>query len=87
MKGCIKMASTGKRLYQRRIWYRFDEGARKGTVDTSLRNEASSFATIEKAVEHTEYLISRADKWIDFTIERATIVNKETKEVVWSYGA
>lgn len=68
--------------------FRFDEGARNGSVDTNkIYTEKSSYLTLEKAIENSMMWINKTESWIDTTVTEITIINKETKEVLWTYKA
>lgn len=60
--------------------YTFDKNGKAQT-------EKTSFATLEKAIENAEMWINKTESWIDTTVTEITIINKETKEVLWHYEA
>ena len=87
-----------KRMYQMAHTYRFDEFRADGgpnhnrTCDGkslvgTTNTERSSFATLEGAIEKANWWIARAEPWMDITTLHVEIINKETKEVLWTYDA
>lgn len=56
------------------------------TGDT-IHTSRSSFGTLEKAVENANMFIYRTESWVDTTVISVKIINKETKEVLWTYEA
>lgn len=67
--------------------YTFDSN-RNGHVDTTtVHTERSSYLTLEKAIENSMMWINKTESWIDTTVVEITIINKETKEVLWTYKA
>lgn len=67
--------------------YTFDND-RNGHADTNkIYTEKSSFLTLEKAIENSMMWINKTESWIDTTVTEITIINKETKEVLWTYKA
>ena len=77
-----------KRMIQQIKHYRFDEGSRNGRVDPNeVYRTASSFATLENAVKDAEFWIRRDAAWIDTSVVKIVIVNKDTKEVLWTFDA
>lgn len=49
----------------------------------------SSYATVESAIKNfdEEYRISCDNYWATFEVHEAYIIDKETKEVLWTYDA
>lgn len=84
-----------KRLYQKIHTYTFAEyradgkpATRKNTEIIGTENtEKSSFSTLESAIENAMYWIEKKEAWIDTTVKHIEIINKETKEVLWTYDA
>ncbi len=75
-------------MFQKIQDYKFDEGARNGRVNPNeIHTEKSSFGTLEAAIENAEMWINRTEKWIDTSVVKIVIINKETKEVLWTYEA
>ena len=72
-----------KRNFQQIHTYTFDKGKFAGIQKT----EKSSFLTLENAIENAKFWIKKEEPWINTTVDRIEIVNKETKEVVWEYKA
>lgn len=68
------------RKYQMIDTYTFDNDAEK-----KEHTEKSSFKTLEKAIENAEMWINKTESWIDTTVKHIEIIDKENKEVVWSY--
>lgn len=65
--------------------YKFDND-RNGDVDMNkVYTERSSFLTLENAIKNAYFWINKEEAWIDTTVTEITIINKETKEVLWSY--
>ena len=75
-----------KRMIQQIKDYKFDEGARNGRVNPNeILTTKSSFGTLEAAVKDAEMWINRTEKWIDTSVVKIVIINKETKQVLWTY--
>lgn len=72
-----------KRNIQKIQSYTFDTN--RG--DDKVHTERSSFTTLEKAIEDSMMWINKTEAWIDTTVTEITIINKETKEVLWAYKA
>ncbi len=72
-----------KRKFQKIHTYTFDNN-RGGAGE---HTERSSFSTLEKAIEDAEFWINKSEPWIDTTVTHIEIVDKETKEVLWTYKA
>lgn len=49
--------------------------------------EKSSFGTLEKAIENAQMWINKSESWIDTTVTHIEIINKETKETLWTWQA
>ena len=52
-----------------------------------VHTQKSSFGTLEKAIENAKMFIYRKESWIDTTVLSVKIINKETKEQMWSWEA
>lgn len=72
-----------KNRYQKIQSYTFDTG-RGGPGE---HTERSSYKTLEKAIENDWFWITKEEAWIDTTVTHIEIVDKETKEIVWTYTA
>ncbi len=69
-----------KRRFQKIHTYTFD--------DTGIeKTEKSSFGTLEKAIIDSEMWINKTESWIDTTVKQIDIIDKESKEIVWTYKA
>ena len=68
------------RKFQMVQTYTFDKNGKENT-------ERSSFMTLERAIEQANFWINKEESWIDTTVKHIEIINKETKEVVWTYTA
>ena len=80
------MASTGKRLIQMVMDYKFYEGARNGRVNPDeIHKQRTSFMTLDSAIANAEMWVNRTESWIDSYPVKIIITNKDTKEVLWSY--
>lgn len=81
-KGIIEMT----RIYQQIKDYKFDEGARDGRVDSNeVYTTKSSFGTLERAIEDAWWWINRTEKWMDTYPVKIVVINKVTKEVLWTW--
>ena len=60
--------------------YSFDKNGKEQTQKTS-------FGTLEKAIENAEMWINKTESWISTTAKEITIINKESKEVQWTWKA
>lgn len=58
--------------------YTFDDSGKQNT-------ERSSFLTLENAIKNANFWINKEEGWIRTTAIEITIINKETKEVLWVY--
>ena len=72
-----------KRIFQKVHSYTFDTD--RG--DNKEHTERSSFSTLENAIEDSMMWINKTESWIDTTVTHIEIINKETKQIVWSYKA
>ena len=71
---------TEKKNIQKIHSYTFD-----ADTTNKIHTERSSFLTLEKAIENSMMWINKTESWIDSTVIEITIINKETKEVLWHY--
>ena len=84
-----------KRLYQKIHTYTFAEYRADGKPATwrnpeiigTENTERSSFSTLESAIENAMFFIEKKEAWVDTTVKHIEIINKETKEVLWTYDA
>lgn len=70
------------RKYQMVHGYTFDKRG-----DDKEHIERSSFKTLESAIQNAEMWINKEETWIDTTVTHIEIIDKETQETVWTYGA
>ena len=72
--------------------YKFDGMRADGTPTRctcigKIQTERSSYKTLEKAIEKAMFFIEKKEWWIDTTVLKAEIVNKETGEQMWRWEA
>lgn len=72
-----------KKNYQMIQSYTFDNS--RG--DNGIHTEKSSFSTLESAIKNAEWWINKEESWMDTTVTEITIINKETKDILWTYKA
>lgn len=75
-----------KRKFQKIQTYKFTE-KRGAELAGKVNTEKSSFTTLEKAIEDAYFWINKEEDWIDTEVIDVTIINKDTKEVLWTYTA
>lgn len=70
-----------KRTIQQIMIYKLD---RTGDM---VHTSKSSFGTLDAAIANSEMFINRTEGWIDTTVISVKIINKDTKNVLWTYTA
>lgn len=78
-----------KKIYQQIIKTTWKNGKNNaGNPDTSIGTKKSSFATLEKAIENIyEYIEWSKTENSRINVVGVEIINKETKEILWTYKA
>lgn len=79
--------ANGKRNIQQIIKTTWKDGKNNaGKVDASIGTKKSSFTTLEKAIEDIyEYIKWTKTENSRVNVVGAEIINKETKEVLWTW--
>ena len=70
-----------KRTIQQIMIYKLDRTGDK--VHTSK----SSFGTLDAAIANSKMFINRTESWIDTKVISVKIINKDTKNELWTYAA
>ncbi len=70
-----------KRTIQQIMTYKLDR------TGDEIHTSRSSFGTLERAIEDANNYIYRVEDWMDTTVLNVEIINKETKETLWTYTA
>lgn len=67
--------------------FTYDSNEHRDVVLGKVYTQKSSFSTLEKAVEDARKWIAKSETWMDVTTSAVKIINKETKEMLWSWEA